>query len=129
MSTVIATPDQQMREEAVKRGWNPDDLSLGQYRKLALAIRPATKIASDVWRAGNSVVATTLKLRVVPLEQWQGNKAICEACPSKMFVMLKGVAPACNACQCAGRRFLEAKWKDPKEFCPKKHWDNRKPRS
>lgn len=121
----MKSDDERMREEAEKRGWSPDDLSLRQYRTLALAIRPARRKAADVWRAGSSVVMTGLGFRVVSLEQAALNEKICRACPKNKFRELRGGAFACDACQCSGKRFLMAKWSDREEHCPLGFWDNR----
>ena len=66
---------------------------------------------------------TTLKLRIMPDHIVGENQSICEACPDGLFAHLCGGKPVCTQCNCSDK-FLEAKWKDPKQMCPRGYWNN-----
>jgi len=123
--------DQDIIAYAVAQGWlRPGEpcqnLTAGKYRKAATAIRPMRKKVSDGMTAAESRVATSrFGWRRVPAEVAQENEDICRACPNGKFMVLKGGEPVCNICQCSAK-WLEAKWKDPKQRCPYGHWDNPK---
>jgi hypothetical protein len=122
------TQEDQIREYAIQKGWlksgeDVSGLKPSQYRKAAVAIRPGRQAAKDIVTAVESRVSTTLKLRVVPQEIIDRNVKICRSCPSGKYTEIRGGKPVCKTCSCNGK-WLESKWKDPRQKCPEGHWSN-----
>lgn len=114
-------------EYAAKRGWPSTsirDLTPSQYRRAAVAVRPMKRRIIDGATAIESRLATSTGLRRVPEHVAEANAAICEQCPKGYFALLRGGKPACTKCNCASK-WLDAKWHDPKQYCPYGLWDNR----
>lgn len=121
---------QLMQDLAEKDGHGRDlrALSAGQYRKYAIAVRPAKQKLKDGASAVISRGMTSVGLRVVPAHVAAENERTCRSCPDGQFLTLRNGEPACNACQCSNK-YLRAKWRDAKRACVRGHWNNRRKQS
>jgi hypothetical protein len=113
---------------AKARGLNVRQLTPEQYRQLALDIRSVKQKVLDGITAVESRVATNnvVGWRVVPLNVYEERKAKCESNTCGSFGQLADALPVCHACNCSDK-FLDSKWRDSKQRCPKGHWDRHKP--
>ena len=107
--------------EAKRRGLDVRSLTPAQYTELALSVRSIKQAVVDTATAAESLVATTLGLRNVSLEQFNHRKTTCESNTCGGFGRLSGNQPVCHHCSCRSK-FLEAKWKDRRQACPKGLW-------
>lgn len=117
-------------ELARKEGIDLNRASEATYRRLALKVRTLAEKGADIGRASTSMVATTIRLRVVNNEIAKENEEICRKNECGKFRLLEDKkhrqeVPACDACNCSGK-WLRSKWKDAKEKCPIGRWDNRR---
>lgn len=126
----LLPPDMALKvfNAAKARGLDVRNLTPGQYRELALSVRTVSQKVVDGFTAIESRVATNNKIgwRHVPLTIFNERKAICESNPCGTFGQLAGALPVCHSCNCADK-FLDSKWKDPRQKCPKGHWGRYKP--
>jgi hypothetical protein len=120
------TYEEKMKDLAEERGLGRDlsKLKASEYRSLAIAVRPKVQRVKDAGRAIASRGLTTIGLRVIPEHIARRNEGVCRACPDGKFVELADGAAACNACNCSDK-YLEAKWRDRAQACPRGHWSNR----
>jgi hypothetical protein len=108
--------------EAKRRGIDVRALTPAQYTEIALSVRTIKQAVVDAATAAESVVATTLGYRKLSLEQINARKSTCESNKCGGFGRLAGGQPVCHLCSC-NSKFLEAKWKDPRQACPRGLWE------
>lgn len=112
----------QILKLATEKGFDPANLTPAQYSKLAIEVRSVPDLLKDGVTAIESRMATTLGLRNVSEEKVADNKRICESNACGFFGLLGAVA-VCKDCNCSGK-FLEAKWIDKNQSCPRGFWTN-----
>lgn len=113
---------------AKKRGLDVRNLSPAEYRQLALDVRSVKQKVVDGVTAIESRVATSKAVgwRVVPLTIYNERRTNCETNECGSFGLLAGGIPVCHACNCSDK-FLDSKWKDARQKCPKGRWHRHKP--
>lgn len=113
-----------------EKGWDPARLTPAQNRWIATELRSRKQLIKDGAKAVSSLVATTLKLRIVSDERAASNEQKCRSGKCGKFAIMTNDDPVCMACNCSSA-FLRSKWKDATSRCPlvdpetKDHyWDN-----
>ena len=115
---------------AKEKGWDPSKLTTSQNRWIAIQLRSKTELIKDGVKAVTSLMATTLRLRVVSDEKAESNKQVCLSNKCGKFANLTDGSPVCHGCNCSSA-FLESKWRDANATCPlvnpetkQRYWSN-----
>jgi hypothetical protein len=109
-------------ELARQEGYDPARIPPAVYTRLSLRIRTAPEIVKDGAKMVSSRVRTGAGFRV-PLAQAEHNEKVCRANTCGGFGVIGQDRPVCHKCNCHGKNLL-SKWRDPRESCPEKLWDN-----